>query len=142
MRRGGAAGQRGTIPDSGALHVIPRPVSDEVVRERTDGNVPRKGVTAMTASEQGRLHPAGEAPLVTSCGRRIEVKCLRLAAPERPISRIALEVGPDRGGEHGVWAALTASEARELAQRLLAQAELAAPTDSPRTKTPSSGALS
>jgi hypothetical protein len=92
----------------------------------------------MMTSGQGRLRPAGEAPLVTSCGRRIAVKCLRLANPERPISRIALDVGPYQSGEPGLWAALTADEARDLAHRLLAQAALAEPAAHAKPDTPPS----
>ncbi len=53
------------------------------------------------------------------------MKCLRLAAHDRPISRVTLDMGPDRDGVPGTWAALTSREARELARRLLAQAALA-----------------
>ncbi|MEU1921584.1 hypothetical protein [Streptomyces albogriseolus] len=68
-------------------------------------------------------HPAGGgAGIVTTCGRRIAVRRLRLATADRPISRIALDVGPDRGGEPGTWAALTAGEARDLADLLLRHA--------------------
>ncbi|MFG2881837.1 hypothetical protein ACGFYV_05845 [Streptomyces sp. NPDC048297] len=59
---------------------------------------------------------------MTTCGRRIEVRGLRLGSPERPVGRIALDVGEDRGGEPGTWAALTAEEARRLAHLLLEQA--------------------
>jgi len=70
--------------------------------------------------------PVGESDsLVTACGRRIAVRGLRLALAGRPIRRIALDVGQDQGGEPGVWAALTADEARDLARLLLAQAALA-----------------
>jgi hypothetical protein len=55
------------------------------------------------------------------------VKCLTLTAA-RPITRVTLRVGPDQGDEPGVWAALTAEEARELADRLLAQAARAEST--------------
>jgi hypothetical protein len=55
------------------------------------------------------------------------VKCLTLTAA-RPITRVTLRVGPDQGCEPGVWAALTAEEARELADRLLAQAARAEST--------------
>lgn len=79
----------------------------------------------MTRAGQEPLPPSGEAPLVTSCGRRVAVRRLRLASPERPISRITLNVGPDVGGEPGLWAALTVGEARDLARRLLTQAALA-----------------
>ncbi len=75
----------------------------------------------MTAPGQERHSPGDQPPLVTSCGRRITVKCLTLTAA-RPITRVTLRVGPDQGDEPGVWAALTAEEARELAHRLLAQA--------------------
>ncbi|MGX1910044.1 hypothetical protein ACWIID_14450 [Streptomyces phaeochromogenes] len=96
----------------------------------------------MTRSERGQLHLTGEAPLVTACGRRIEVRFLRLAPSDRPISRVTLEVGPDQSGEHGVWAALTASEARDLARRLLSQAALAESSAPPGTGTPPPGAPS
>ncbi|WP_416986190.1 hypothetical protein [Streptomyces sp. T028] len=62
---------------------------------------------------------------VTTCGRRIAVRCLRLAPAEQPISRVALDVGRDQGGEPGVWAALTPGEARDLARLLLLHAGLA-----------------
>ncbi|WAZ26651.1 hypothetical protein STRCI_008255 [Streptomyces cinnabarinus] len=63
--------------------------------------------------------------VVTTCGRRIGVRRLQLASAERPISRVALDVGRDQGGEPGVWAALTADEARDLARLLLLHAGLA-----------------
>lgn len=63
--------------------------------------------------------------MVTSCDRRIDVKCLHLATPGRPISRVTLDLGPGRGSAPGTWAALTPREARELARRLLDQAALA-----------------
>ncbi|PWI13223.1 hypothetical protein DI272_03075 [Streptomyces sp. Act143] len=69
---------------------------------------------------------AGESgSLVTACGRRIAVRGLRLPPAGRPIRRIALDVGRDQGDEPGVWAALTADEARDLARLLLTQAALA-----------------
>ncbi|MEV5878424.1 hypothetical protein AB0L75_30200 [Streptomyces sp. NPDC052101] len=81
----------------------------------------------MTTAQSERLHGievgrAQEIPLVTRCGRRIEVRCLRLGHPDRPVSRIALNVGEDQGGEPGVWAALTPDEARGLAHLLLQRA--------------------
>ncbi|MFE7278631.1 hypothetical protein [Streptomyces sp. NPDC057623] len=79
----------------------------------------------MVTVREGRSPTAGDAPLVTTCGRRITVRCLRLASTDRPISRVALDVGRDQGGEPGVWAALTPDEAREIARRLLAHAALA-----------------
>jgi hypothetical protein len=68
---------------------------------------------------------AGGSPLVTRCGRRIVVKCLRLVPEERPISRVTLDVGGHGDDGHGTWAALTATEARELARRLLDHADAA-----------------
>ncbi|MGY1455128.1 hypothetical protein [Streptomyces sp. SS8] len=78
-------------------------------------------------AETGRAlpRPAGETPMVTSCDRRISVKCLRLPTADRPISRVTLDLGPGRDSTPGTWAALTTEEARELARRLLAQAALA-----------------
>ncbi|MER5384624.1 hypothetical protein ABZZ47_01965 [Streptomyces sp. NPDC006465] len=92
----------------------------------------------MMASGQRRLQEsgAGELPLVTSCGRRIAVKELRLATRDRPIGRVTLDVGPDQGDEHGVWASLTPAEARELARRLLAHAALVEPAGPPDQEAP------
>ena len=70
--------------------------------------------------------PAGGAEqLVTTCGRSIAVRRLRLALTGRSITRITLDVGRDQGDEPGVWAALTAGEARDLAHLLLLNADLA-----------------
>ncbi|WP_327312684.1 hypothetical protein [Streptomyces sp. NBC_01235] len=78
---------------------------------------------------------------MTSCGRRIAVRRLRLAPAERPISRVALDVGRDQGGEPGVWAALTPGEARDLARLLLLHAGLTErgtePADPSRKSSPS-----
>ncbi|MEV6015763.1 MULTISPECIES: hypothetical protein [unclassified Streptomyces] len=92
----------------------------------------------MTASGQRRLRAAeaGELPLVTSCGRTIYVKELRLPTPGRTIGRVTLDVGPDQGDEHGVWASLTPAEARELAHRLLAHAAGVEPAGPPDLETP------
>ncbi|MGK5448833.1 hypothetical protein [Streptomyces radiopugnans] len=78
-------------------------------------------------AETGRAlpRPAGETPMITSCDRRITVKCLRLPTAGRPISRVTLDLGPGSGSAPGAWAALTTREARELARRLLDQAALA-----------------
>ncbi|WP_329562370.1 hypothetical protein [Kitasatospora sp. NBC_01266] len=65
--------------------------------------------------------PSRPQPLVTACGRRIEVGALRVVVPGRPIDRITLNVGPERGGRSKVWAGLSPAEARDLAHRLLAQ---------------------
>ncbi|MET7482917.1 hypothetical protein [Streptomyces sp. NPDC005538] len=62
---------------------------------------------------------------MTTCGRQVAVKRLRLAIPELPITRVTLDVGPVVHGEPGLWASLTVDEARDLARRLLAQAALA-----------------
>jgi hypothetical protein len=85
----------------------------------------RKGVEAMAKSGSGAPQPVAEAQLVTSCGRLIAVKYLRLVTTGQPFSRVTLDLGPDCGGVPGAWAALTSQEARELARRLLAQASLA-----------------
>lgn len=74
--------------------------------------------------------------VVTTCGRRIAVRRLRLAPVDRPISRVTLDVGRDRGGEPGTWAALTVTEARELARLLLLQAGLAEHGTEPLRPTP------
>ncbi|MFJ8113885.1 hypothetical protein [Streptomyces sp. NPDC096132] len=66
----------------------------------------------MTTGSEGR-------GIVTTCGRRIAVRRLRLAPADRPISRVTLDVGRDQRGEPGVWAALTADEARGPARLLL-----------------------
>ncbi|CAL9631655.1 hypothetical protein [Streptomyces sp. enrichment culture] len=68
---------------------------------------------------------AGATELVTGCGRRIVVKCLRLVPEERTLSRVTLDVGGHRDGGPGVWASLTATEARELARQLLERADVA-----------------
>ncbi|GHE03254.1 hypothetical protein [Streptomyces alanosinicus] len=88
----------------------------------------------MTTTASDRLHGievsrAEQIPLVTGCGRRIEVRHLRLGPPDRPVRRIALNVGEDQGGEPGVWAALTPAEARGLARLLLQQAGQAGATE-------------
>ncbi|MTE17892.1 hypothetical protein F0L17_01825 [Streptomyces sp. TRM43335] len=63
--------------------------------------------------------------MLTSCARRITVKCLRLPTAGRPISRVTLDLGPEDDGVPGTWTALTPREARELARRLLDQAAAA-----------------
>lgn len=78
----------------------------------------------MATAAEDRIHRAEESGteetlLVTRCGRRIEVRSLLLGDPDRPVSRVALDVGADRGGVPGVWAALTPDEARGLARLLL-----------------------
>ncbi|SDD65718.1 hypothetical protein [Streptomyces prasinopilosus] len=79
----------------------------------------------MTTTGRDLLPTEVEDPsFVTACGRRIAVRCLRLAPADRPIGRVALDVGRERGGVPGTWAALTADEARALARLLLLQAGL------------------
>jgi len=78
-----------------------------------------------TAGRDGLARTTEDTCLVTTCGRRIAVRSLRLVPTDRPISRVALEVGQDQGGEPGVWAALTPDEARGLAGLLLLHAGLA-----------------
>ncbi|KUO18216.1 hypothetical protein [Streptomyces dysideae] len=95
----------------------------------------------MTTTGPDRLPTGEDGFVVTTCGRRIAVRCLRLAAVDRPISRVTLDVGRDQGGEPGVWAALTVDEARDLARLLLLQAGLAErgtePAGPSRTDSPS-----
>ncbi|MDW4904086.1 hypothetical protein RB628_01730 [Streptomyces sp. ADMS] len=96
----------------------------------------------METTGPDRLPTSEDGFVVTRCGRRIAVRCLRLAAADRPIRRVTLDVGTDQGGEPGVWAALTPDEARGLAHLLLLQASLAErgtePADPSRQGVPSS----
>ncbi|MCI3276671.1 hypothetical protein [Streptomyces cylindrosporus] len=85
----------------------------------------------MATAGRDRLPASEDTSLVTSCGRRIAVRCLRLALPDLPISRVTLDVGRDQGDEPGAWAALTTDEARDLARLLLVQAELADAASAP-----------
>jgi hypothetical protein len=78
----------------------------------------------MTTAGRDRPPAAEDTSLVTACGRRIAVRYLRLAPANRPIGRVTLDVGRDQGGEPGVWAALSADEARDLARLLLLHAGL------------------
>lgn len=78
----------------------------------------------MATTGPAGLPTSEDGSLVTTCGRRIAVRCLRLAPADRPITRVALAVGRDQGGEPGVWAALTPGEARDLARLLLLHASL------------------
>ncbi|WP_328551812.1 hypothetical protein [Streptomyces sp. NBC_00358] len=59
-----------------------------------------------------------------------------MPTPGRLIGRVTLDVGPDQGDEHGVWASLTPAEARELARRLLVHAALVEPAGPPDQETP------
>ncbi|MET7986148.1 MULTISPECIES: hypothetical protein [unclassified Streptomyces] len=49
---------------------------------------------------------------------------------------MTLDVGPDQGDEHGVWASLTPAEARELAHRLIAHAAGVEPAGPPDREAP------
>ncbi|MHC3469531.1 hypothetical protein ACYF6T_12525 [Streptomyces sp. 7R007] len=79
----------------------------------------------MAAADRDRPPTSEDNCVVTTCGRRIAVRRLRLAPAERPITRVTLDVGRAKGGEPGAWAALTAAEARDLARLLLLHADLA-----------------
>ncbi|MEU6536948.1 hypothetical protein [Streptomyces sp. NPDC047000] len=79
----------------------------------------------MTTTGPLRSRTTDDPPLVTGCGRRIEVHCLRFRAPGHTIGRVALAVGQDQSGEPGMWAALTPDEARRLARLLLDHADTA-----------------
>ncbi|MCX4757160.1 OsmC family protein [Kitasatospora purpeofusca] len=70
-------------------------------------------------------------PLVTACGRRIDVGQLKVDGPSVRIGRVTLDVGPETGGTSRIWAGLSPAEARELAQRLLDQAARAEGESSP-----------
>ncbi|MER6537966.1 hypothetical protein ABT215_30060 [Streptomyces sp900105755] len=71
---------------------------------------------------EGARNWADDAHLVTGCGRRIEVRQLRIGRPDRPAHRIALDVGEVSGGVPGAWAALSPEEARSLGRLLLKKA--------------------
>ncbi|AXI81092.1 hypothetical protein C7M71_002120 [Peterkaempfera bronchialis] len=59
---------------------------------------------------------------MTACGRRIAVAPLCIGAAGGPFARVALDVGPERGGASRAWAGLSPQEARGLAFLLLEQA--------------------
>ena len=58
----------------------------------------------------------------TTCGRDIRVGHLSLGGSHRPAQRVSLVIGASSAAESGIWAGLTAAEARWLAAALLAQA--------------------
>jgi len=58
----------------------------------------------------------------TACGREIRVGHLVLGGGHRPAHRVSLDIGASSDSETGVWAGLTAGEARRLAAALLMQA--------------------
>jgi hypothetical protein len=61
----------------------------------------------------------------TTCGRLIRVGLLTLGGASRPARRVSLAIGPTPDRADSAWAGLTASEARTLAEALLAQAAAA-----------------
>jgi hypothetical protein len=61
----------------------------------------------------------------TTCGRAIRVGLLALGGARNPVRRVSLDIGPSSDREDGVWAGLTAGEARQLAAALIAQAAAA-----------------
>ncbi|MEV7246482.1 hypothetical protein AB0N92_35285 [Streptomyces sp. NPDC093248] len=83
----------------------------------------------MTQAGSGPSGSTEEISLVTTCGRRIAVRRLRFGSADRPVSRLALDVGEDRVGDPGVWAALTPDEARSLAGLLVQQSATTPPVD-------------
>jgi len=58
----------------------------------------------------------------TMCGREIQIGHLVLGGGRHPAQRVSIDIGAPLGGGTGTWAGLTASEARRLADALLAQA--------------------
>ena len=58
----------------------------------------------------------------TMCGREIQVGHLALGGGRHPAQRVSLDIGASPGGGAGTWAGLTVTEARRLAEALLAQA--------------------
>jgi hypothetical protein len=61
----------------------------------------------------------------TTCGRQVVVGWLVLGAPDQPARRVSLDIGRSPGRDDGTWAALTTTEARQLATALLRQAAAA-----------------
>ena len=58
----------------------------------------------------------------TVCGREIRVGHLVPGGGHRPPHRVSLDIGASSDSETGIWAGLTAGEARRLAAALLIQA--------------------
>jgi hypothetical protein len=58
----------------------------------------------------------------TMCGRQIRVGHLVLGGGHQPAQRVSLDIGAAADGGDGIWAGLTAGEARRLAAALLLQA--------------------
>jgi hypothetical protein len=119
MDRGNNATSYGAVTDT------PSGMCVEADTRRESSQRGEGAVRTMATTGCDRPPGSEDDRFVTSCGRRIAVRRLRFAATDRPITRVALDVGRDQGGEPGVWAALTAGEARDLARLLLLQADLA-----------------
>ncbi|HEY4463447.1 MAG TPA: hypothetical protein VGN41_12355 [Streptosporangiaceae bacterium] len=73
----------------------------------------------------GTEYAAEDVSFRTTCGRLIRVGLLTLGGASRPARRVSLDIGPTADRADSAWAGLTASEARELAAALLAQAAAA-----------------
>jgi hypothetical protein len=58
----------------------------------------------------------------TTCGRQIRVGHLSLGGSDYLARRVSLAISASPGAENGTWAGLTAAEARQLADALLAHA--------------------
>ena len=58
----------------------------------------------------------------TTCGREIRVGHLVLGGGSHPAQRVSLDIGASSDAGTGIWAGLTAGEARQLAAALLLQA--------------------
>jgi len=70
--------------------------------------------------------PAGRHEyLRTSCGRELAVGWLALGDARHPAARVFVDLGECPGCEGTGWAALTVTEARQLARAVLAQAAVA-----------------
>jgi hypothetical protein len=63
--------------------------------------------------------------LRTSCGRELAVGWLALGGAVHPAARVFVDLGESPGCEGTGWAALTVTEARQLARVVLAQAAAA-----------------
>jgi hypothetical protein len=76
---------------------------------------------ASAAARSGRRHQQ----LRTSCGRELTVGRLALGDDRHPAQRIFVDLGTCPGCRTTAWAGLTATEARQLARALLAEAAAA-----------------
>lgn len=79
-------------------------------------------------------------PLITECGRRIEVGATSIPGPGPQAGRVTLDVGPEVGGFSKAWAGLRPAQARRLAQQLLEEAARAEQRAGTRL-TPNRGAV-